>query len=263
MSRTPLRPPPLSGLALEHIAPPFEFASLVGGAALLALVPQGDGHPVLVLPGFIANDHSMAVLRSVLFGKGYAPAAWGLGTNVGPWPRVIDGMNRRLDDLYRAHGRKVSIVGWSLGGMYARELARIHPEKVRSVITLASPYRIRDGDTNHASPWYDVLGPRTNDLLESTLLEEHRDPLLVPSTSIYSRWDGVVRWHACIDEEGPFRENIEVVGTHSGLPLNLAAVLATTDRLAQPEDQWAPFDPPRSLRYLFPRARTWRRRPDR
>jgi pimeloyl-ACP methyl ester carboxylesterase len=255
-----LRPPPLSRLAFEYMLPPIELAALVAGSPLLSMGRRGDGHPVLLLPGFIASDAAMRPLRAILAAKGFAATGWGLGTNLGPHPHIVDGMTRRLEELHEASGRKVSLVGWSLGGMYARELARRHPEWVRAVVTLASPFRMREFDRNRATWWYELLGPDEAELVDLSLAEQDRNPVPVPCTSIYSRLDGVVRWHACIDEDGPGRENIEVRGSHSGLAWNLAAVYAACDRLAQPEGAWQPFRPPAALRRLYPRPDWWEAR---
>jgi hypothetical protein len=155
-------------------------------------------------------------------------------------------------------------VGWSLGGVYARELARHHPGAVRQVITLGSPFRFRAGDRSRASSVYDSVAPREQRFLEARTAEHERPALSVPVTSIYTRTDGVVRWHACLEQTGATCENIEVRGTHSGLGVNVAAAVAVADRLAQPEAQWAPFRPPPLLRDLYPRPVSWesaRRRP--
>jgi len=151
----------------------------------------------------------------------------------------------------------VSLIGWSLGGIYARELARERPEAVRQVITLASPFRFREGDRGLGSRLYNALAPPVDPFPGHAVDEDDRPPVPVPSTSIYTRTDGVVRWHACIDRTGPNHENIEVRGTHSGLPVNLAVLYAVTNRLAQPADEWQPFRAPLAVRQLFPRPRSW------
>lgn len=255
-ARTWTSSPPLSRLALEQLAV-FEFGSLVAASPLLRLLPGGDGHPVLVLPGFGASDRSTAQLRSVLRTAGHAPRGWHLGTNVGPHPRIVSGLTHRLVDLHGRHESKVSLVGWSLGGVYARELARAYPDLVRQVITLASPFRFRPGDHTYASAWYDLIGPARNPFPGQTVAEHERPPVPVPTTSIYTRTDGVVRWHLCVESAGPERENVEVVGTHSGLGHNIAAVIAIADRLAQPAGQWRKFQPPAVVRHLYPTPSNW------
>jgi pimeloyl-ACP methyl ester carboxylesterase len=237
----------------------LEYGTFLAMGALLAGDADGDGHPVLVLPGFAASDRSTGPLRSALRRKGYATHGWNLGLNIGPHRHIVEGLDQRLTDLHRRYGGvTVSLVGWSLGGVYARELARLRPDAVRQVITLASPYRMRPGDRSRASMLYNTIAPRTDRFLPQTEPEEARPPVPVPATSIYTRTDSVVRWHTCIDTVGPGRENIEVIGTHNGLGVNVAALLAVADRLAQPEGGWAPFRAPHRARHLFPRAASWR-----
>jgi pimeloyl-ACP methyl ester carboxylesterase len=257
-AHSPLRPPSLSRLALEFVLPPIEWGGMVAGSPILATAPRGDGHTVLLLPGFTASSHSMAPLRSVLTALGHQARGWGQGYNFGPHRRIVEGLTRRLVNLHRDSGGKVSLVGWSLGGMYARELARRHGDIVRDVITMASPFRMTRVDRSRASWWYDILGPEYDGLLNLSVNEQHREPVPVPCTSIYSRNDGIVRWHVCIDEGGPNRENIEVRGSHSGLGQNLAALYAVCDRLAQPEGRWQQFSPPLALRHLYPKPALWR-----
>jgi pimeloyl-ACP methyl ester carboxylesterase len=252
----PLAAPSLRLQALE----PFAFVEAwvaVPTLPLLAWAPRGDGHPVLVLPGFTASDTSTWYLRNVLRAKGFAAHAWELGSNVGPHPRIVRGLQRRLLALAARHERTVSIVGWSLGGIYARELARAHPDHVRSVITLGSPFRLRDDDRSTAQLLYRRLAPRSDPFPGRLAFEHLREPMPVPTTSIYTRTDGVVRWHACIDEVGPTSENVEVRGTHTGLGLNAAALLVVADRLAQPDGMWRPFRPPRPFAHLYPRPASW------
>src|SRR5215475_15204524 len=126
---------PLEGRAL------LELAALLPAYPFLRRAPAGDGHPVLVLPGFMASDFSTRTLRRFLRDKGYAVHGWKLGRNLGPSAATIGGMTARLQSLQARYGRRVSLVGWSLGGIYSRELARAMPEMVRQVITLASPFR--------------------------------------------------------------------------------------------------------------------------
>jgi pimeloyl-ACP methyl ester carboxylesterase len=256
-ARAPLRPPSWSRVALEQWAL-LEYGLFFATAPMLTLGPRGDGHPVLVLPGFSASDRSTWPLRTFLRHMGYFVHGWDLGPNLGPRRRIVEGIDRRLATVAARHEARVSLIGWSLGGIYARELARAWPEAVRQVITLASPFRFRFGDRGFAWPLYDALAPRREVFAGRLVPEESRPPPPVPTTSIYTRTDGVVRWHACVDTAGPNCENIEVFGTHSGMAVNIAALIAITDRLAQPEGGWAPFKAPAPLWYLFPKPVSWR-----
>jgi pimeloyl-ACP methyl ester carboxylesterase len=221
---------------------------------------RGDNHPVLVLPGFAADDRSTRPLRSVLRAQGYWVHGWGLGRNL-PNVELFYAMRARLVDLHARHGAPVSLVGQSLGGVYARELAREHPEMVRQVITLASPFRLRPGDASSVSTLAQRVLRPMDPLPWGVTPEEDRPAVPVPVTAIYSRTDGIVRWWTTIEAAGPSRENIEVRGSHSGLAVLPAVVYAVADRLAQPAGQWAPFRPPWPLRQLYPEPVSWRPRP--
>ena len=216
-----------SAMLRELREAPAEFAAFIASTPMLRTAPRGDGHPVLVLPGLGGDDASTTALRWFLRDRGHWVHGWRLGTNRGPDDRTTSGLSRRLDQLAERHGRTVSIVGWSLGGLYARALARRTPRSVRQVITLGSPIQ---GDAYT------------------------RGPLPVPSTSIYSRSDGVVPFQLSLERPGPRRENVEVRGSHLGLGHNPAVLLAIADRLAQPEHEWKPFEPRPWLRQLFPQA---------
>lgn len=253
-----LRPPPYGRLALERLAF-LEYGTYGTGSPLYRYVAKGNGHPVLVLPGFMGSDLSTQPMRTLLRSRGHDVHGWRLGRNDGPHARVLRGLKACLTDLHDRTGERVSVVGWSLGGIYAREMARDRPDAVRQVIMLGAPFRFRDGDRGHASAYYDRLGPRVDPFDGRHLAEHERPPLEVPVTSIYTRTDGIVRWHACLEIVGPRAENIEVRGTHSGLGWNMAATIAVADRLAQEDGAWEPFGPPRALRVLFPKAPTWRR----
>jgi pimeloyl-ACP methyl ester carboxylesterase len=241
--------------ALEQLAM-LEFGAFLASSPFLRAAGRGDRHPVLVLPGFAGSDRSTVPLRAVLRSHGYWVHGWGLGRNVGPTAAIVEGLEKRLVTLYERHGVKVSLVGWSLGGIYARELGRLHPQAVRQVITLGSPFRLRDGDRTSASALAGPFADRYVSMAaDAALPENQRASLTVPVTNIYTRTDGVVRWHVCIDSDGPERENIAVRGSHIGLGHNPAALVAIMDRLRQPEGEWRPFRAPRRLAHMYPTPR--------
>jgi pimeloyl-ACP methyl ester carboxylesterase len=254
-----VEPPPRWLTFLEQRAL-FELGAFAAASPALRMIGRGDHHPVLVLPGFTTSDRSTVPLRWVLRGQGYWVHGWHLGANLGPTRRIVEGLDDRLREVYERQGRTVSLIGWSLGGIYARQLARRHPQMVRQVITLGSPFRMAPNDRSAASVLWDELKWRYDQSYLDLLLasEDAREPLAVPATAIYSRSDGIVRWYTCIEAPGPRRENIEVSGSHSGLGVNPAVVLAIADRLAQREGEWRPFQPPCTVRHLYPRPATLR-----
>jgi pimeloyl-ACP methyl ester carboxylesterase len=245
----PIAPPSPLLLALEGRAW-IELASLVPALPLLGRAPRGDGHPVLVMPGWLAGDGSTRALRWFLRGRGYHAHAWRLGMNRGPTPEVIAGLRERLHHLHARHGRKVSVIGWSLGGIYARELARHYPDLVRQVITLASPFR--DPTATAVERLYRsgfIRPPRTPDP-DSEIRRRLRTPLTVPTTALYTKTDGIVAWRSCIEEDGPVRENIAIRASHCGIGHHPAALMVIADRLSQPEGTWRPYAPPLTDRLL-------------
>ena len=246
--RSHLKPPSRTLLALEGRAL-VELGWFWQSLAILRLVKRGDGHPVLVLPGFTASDLSTAPMRWYLRDRGYRACGWSLGRNLGLRRGVEVGLTRRLRSIYWRHGRRVSLVGWSLGGLYARELAYQHPEMVRQVITLGSPFNV-SSRANHAWKLYERLSGQAIES-DRELLDRLREPLAVPTTAIYSRSDGIVAWQCCLEnEQRPYTQNVEVFGSHCGLGHNPMALYVVADRLAQPADDWSPFDR-EGLRRLF------------
>lgn len=236
----------------------FELGAAVAASPLLRVVGRGDRHPVLILPGFLADDPSTAPLRSVLRGQGYWVHGWQLGRNLGPTPAIVDGLVERLTSLYERHEQPVSLIGWSLGGIYARRLARRYPHMVRQVITLGSPFRIDPNSQRSAvSAIYDRLSPTHDVSVDDLLPGMGAGQLQMPATAIYTRTDGVVRWWQCIESVGAERENIEVRGSHSGLGFNPAVIYAISDRLAQPADSWSPFRAPFGFGHHFPHPADW------
>lgn len=221
-----------------------ELGSLPLAAPLLARAPRGDGHPVLVIPGFTASDRSTGVLRRFLTKLGYDAHTWDLGRNLGPRSIGADGRHlaARLDEIHDRSGRTISLVGWSLGGVMARQLSRAAPQAVRQVITLGSPFTGNPLASPVAKIYERVTGNRIAARRVQLGLAESHLPPPVPSTAIFTRGDGVVPWENCIEPESPTTDNIEVRGSHCGLGVNPAVLYAIADRLAQPEGAWKPFD---------------------
>jgi pimeloyl-ACP methyl ester carboxylesterase len=229
-----------------------DYGLYLAARPLLPRLPHGDGHPVLVLPGLLADDVSTRTLRRVLRRLGYRVHGWRLGRNIGPTAACVTGLRDRMDDLADRYGRPVSLIGWSLGGIFARDIARRSPESVRQVITLGSPFRLERNSQSRATK---VFARYSHLHVEHRTLplESETTPLPVPSTSIYSHFDGIVHWQTCLDTPGANCENIAVMASHLGLGHHPAAIWAIADRLAQPAGSWAPFSSPRWLRPAFPR----------
>ena len=229
-----------------------DFGPYLAARPLAPRLPHGDGHPVLVLPGLLADDVSTRALRSTLRRLEYRVHGWKLGRNIGPTAVCVTGMKDRVNELTDRYQRPVTLIGWSLGGIFARDLTRRMPDSVRQVITLGSPFRlVRHSQTRatRAFERYSHLHVEHRTLP----LEHDATPLPVPATSIYSHLDGIVAWQACLDTPSERSENIAVLASHLGLGHHPAAIWAIADRLAQPEGTWAPFRPPLFLRPAFPR----------
>jgi pimeloyl-ACP methyl ester carboxylesterase len=246
-------PPSKMLLMLEGGRAFHEFGALLATLPLLRLAPDGDGHCVLVLPGLVAGDLSTRPLRTFLADHGYAVSGWGQGRNFGPREGVAEGMIERVQELFQRSGRKVSLIGWSLGGVYARQLAKICPDEVRTVITLGSPFAAPPRSTNAWRVYEFTSGKRADDAVDD-FGRALAEPPPVPTTAIFSRSDGICPWRGCIERPGALTENIEVEGSHCGLGHNPAVVYAIADRLAQREGAWKPFDRKgwRSLLYPDP-----------
>jgi pimeloyl-ACP methyl ester carboxylesterase len=224
-------------LALEWPRAFAEAATLAGAWPLLGAMPSGDGHPVLVLPGYLAGDGSTRLLRAALRRLGYRAYGWRLGVNFGLADGVEGRLLMRLDAIHARRGRSVSLIGWSLGGVYARELAKLAPERVRQVVTLGSPFRMngRDGQEEWLRSVVHGERPRRAN-------GRIADPPPVPATAIVSRSDGIAGFRRCLEKPGARAENIEVPGSHIGLGMNPLVLYAIADRLAQPEGAWKSFD---------------------
>lgn len=209
---------------------PWEFGAAMAAMATMPLMrglADSDGHAVVIYPGLAASDLNTLPLRMFLAECGYEVHGWDENVNMGPCPNAMARSIERVRRLRRSSGRKVSLVGWSLGGLYAREIARHVPGEVRCVITLGTPF---------------VGGA------------QGREPPPVPTTSLYSRTDGVVDWQSSVHEPGEGREDIEIDASHSGMGLHPVAWYAIADRLAQPEGRWKPFHRDGWRAWVFPRT---------
>ncbi len=229
----------------------LEFGVFKMSEPLLKKAQKGDGHPVMVLPGFMASDVSTHPLRSFLKDIGYTSYGWELGRNYGK-VNFIEQVQEKAELLYQAHGEKVSLVGWSLGGVFAREVAKQIPHLTRQVITLGSPFAKIDAP-NYASWVHDLISEEKVEEIDPDLLLGLAEPPSVPTTAIYSKEDGIVSWKTCLDEEETeTRQNIQVRGSHIGLGVNMAVMRIIADRLNYSAENWKRFKPGNSVEgFLF------------
>ncbi len=246
-------PAPNAWLLALELRAPWELWSVLPSWPALAKAPVGDGHPVIVFPGLSASDGSTLPLRAYLNNLGYDISGWNQGYNFGPRAGVLETAKRQVRETAEASGEAVSLVGWSLGGVYARELAKELPQHVRSVITLGTPF---SGSHKSTNAWrlYELTSGRSI----AQEVENFDLPAAppVPTTSIYSRTDGVVAWPASLQapcQNNPHTENVEVFASHIGLGLNPSAWWVVADRLAQAAGQWKPFERAGKLQqWVFP-----------
>jgi hypothetical protein len=241
--------PPSRLLLMLEMRAFWELGAFFASIPMLRMMPRGDGHSVLVLPGLMASDTSTRPLRAFLEDRGYASHGWELGRNYGPRSGIEEGMTASLKEIAERSGGKVSVIGWSLGGLYARALAIKAPQAVRQVVTLGSPFT---GDPRASNAWrlFEMTsGLSVDDPHWRTVL---KGPVQVPTTSIYSRSDGIVTWQCSVERERAQAENIEVEGSHCGLGHNPAVLYAIAHRLAQAEGEWQPFRSVAMHRMLYP-----------
>jgi pimeloyl-ACP methyl ester carboxylesterase len=239
-------------LATELPRAGLELGVSATASPLLAAARRGGGQPVLVLPGFLQSDASTLVLRSYLRWLNYSVHGWQLPANLGSTDSVVRGLRSRVVALKKTYGQRVTIIGWSLGGLYAHELARHAPGSVQQVVTLGTPVQLAGRRGRAASLAFDRLSQLH--VAPPLVVRPWRESggLRVPATSVYSRSDGIAPWKACRLSPGRKRENIEVYGSHLGLVHNPSVLLLLADRLAQPEDSWRPFAPGRLMRWAYP-----------
>ena len=209
---------PLGSATLREFTAPAEFAALLLRLPELAMQARGDGEPVLVFPGFGGGDGSTALLRRYLRYLGYSVTGWGLGTNRGNVPELLETLVETVAEGARVAGQPLRLLGWSLGGYLAREVARELPDSVDRVITLGSPV-VGGPRYTLTAPIYRLTGADF-DAIDAAIRERERVPLRVPVTAIYSKRDGIVNWEACIDHVSDCVEHIEVDASHLGMGAN-------------------------------------------
>ncbi len=240
---TEIKKPSLFWLATETGRALFEWSTIIPYNFIDNNCDSGDGHPVLLLPGFMATDSSNKPLKRYLNKWGYNAFGWDIGRNFAK-VEYLDMLSDRIEELYDEYGMKVSLIGWSLGGIFARQLAKRRPKLIRQVITLGSPF---GGITqrNHARWLHNIItvGKGTQDV-DPDLLADIPVPPEVPFTSIYTKEDGIVPWEVCYEKtESPIIQNIQVRGSHLGLGVNPTVLNIIADRLRYQENNWQPFKP--------------------
>jgi len=234
----------------------LEVATLLLALPLLRHAPRGDGHPVLLLPGFGAGEGSLEPLRLFLQSRGYHVETWGLGRNRGFSRRVTNAIEKKVRYLHHHHRRKVSLIGWSLGGVFAFYAAHVAPECIRTVIAMGSPLRL---DPDRPPPpavvaLYTALAHPMSPIAHQARSRSRAMRLAppVPSTCIYSRHDGIVRPdQATMDGDPASHENVRVPGSHLGMGVNSLAMWVIADRLAERENHWRPFVPSGPIAPIF------------
>lgn len=194
---------------------------------------QGDGHPILVIPGFLGDDKATQLLRIYLSKLGYKPFPWDMGTNLGDLKK-INSLLHKIQNLHNTYQRRVTLIGWSLGGIYARQLAKEKPHLVERVITLGAPFARMELPNRAAWLFKLINNRRTIAETDKKWLKDISGPAPVPSLAFYSKEDGIVPWQACLE---PFPshmcENAEVKGSHIGLPHNIQLWKIMTDYLIE------------------------------
>lgn len=253
MSKSFMRPT-IFRLLSEPATALFELGTSYPYKRIYKHKKKGDGHPVMLLPGFLSSEKSTKPLKEHIENAGYQVFDWGLGRNFGQL-QYMEYLLEILDQIHIKTGKQVSLVGWSLGGVYARQLAKERPHQIRQVITLASPFAGL-GEPNNISWIYALLNfGKSVKEVNQTLLENLPLPAPVPTTAIYSKLDGIVPWKFCMEQvEDKIHQNIEVRSSHIGMGVNFSVLNIIIDRLKQNKENWSKFKPKGVFnnRILFP-----------
>jgi pimeloyl-ACP methyl ester carboxylesterase len=238
-----MKPPHWSLALTEAPRVAVELAGLALSKSRLEKLPRGDGHGVMVIPGFMGDDPFNQSLVNFLNGLGYRASGWNMGRNLGPGSFSFDDLRVKIHGLLNAGGGQISLIGHSLGGIYAREIARTEPNVVRQVISLGTPFGEGRDTGSNASRLYKRLNPSAESDADAVARQQElaKAPP-VPTTSIYTKEDGVVNWRTAIQTKDHHQtQNIQVLGSHCGLTLNPAVWYLVADRLRHTQSNWKPF----------------------
>jgi hypothetical protein len=207
------------------------------------LAPAGDGHLVIIFPGLATDGSALGPLRDHCESLGYKVIDWGRGYNTGPTGDMglwLTELAAHTSDLVRRHGSSATLIGWSLGGIYAREVGKLLASQVRQVITIGTPFNAEADHTNVG--WLCSLMSSAPAAIDPVLSKRLRTPPPLPTTSIYSRSDGLVAWETCCHAKPSSQvQDIEIEGSHIGMGWNPAVFNIVADRLGQQPANWLPY----------------------
>ncbi len=232
----------------------LEMGAYLAATPALRRYPKGDGQPVMVLPGFGAGDSATLPVRRFLKNRGYPTYGWQEGINLGRRAGLFTKLHQRITFLRNKHNKRVSLVGWSLGGVISRALAFQDAADLRSVVTLGSPLYATHESTNISLLLRLAQRLRGEAVIPTqvpTTPWKNEPETPVPFSSIYSRTDGIVAWQTCLEPNLVLRENIHVPTSHLGFLFNPLTLYVIADRLAQPEGSFKPFAPSPILQTLL------------
>lgn len=227
-----IKRPSLFWFFTEGVRALIEYVLCLFFLAKYSFSSKGDGHPVLAVPGLLCTDYAMRLLRKFVNKLGYTAYGWELGRNLGELNDMkdINRLNARVDEIYKKHNTQITLIGWSMGGIYVRELAKQRPELFRQVITMGSPF----ADTfapNNATWIYELITDTSR--IDETWRLQIPNPAPIPTTAIYTKQDGIVPWQACMEQkEDETHQNIEVKGSHWALGMNPSVLKVVAEKLA-------------------------------
>ena len=234
----------------------FELGAFYASRPFMSALPHGDGHAVMTLPGFLATNSSTIPMRGLLRSLGYDAHGWDSGRNLRVNEELIDKLEAQLDRLYDESGGKVSLIGWSLGGVLARELAKLQPDKVRLVMSLGSPITDDRNHTNAARLFKFFNGDEPDRVRDGQFRGLDIAPP-VPTSSVLTKSDGIVHWRGSVQDPAKAlrspSENILVYASHCGLGVNPSVMITIADRLAQADGEWTPFEAKPAQSWMFPK----------
>lgn len=241
LAHTAIQRPSLVWLGAEPLRAALELARHKLAKADAAR--PGDGHAVVIFPGLGADGSSVATLREHCRSLGYQAFDWGQGFNTGPQGDLdtwLEALRCRVSDMLAGDDRPATLIGWSLGGLYAREIGKLMAPRLRQVITIGTPFNAQ-ADHTHAGWLFRLLSGSSN-AIDPALSRRLRTPPPLRTTSIYSRTDGVVAWQTCQhDKPSRLVQDIEVEGSHLGMGWNRQVLDAVTDRLWQAPGPWRKY----------------------